>query len=143
MEKARLEEALEGGAETEAEFSCHPALAISNRSHLLPDKPTTELFWEGDRGMPREAGEGHRDLEQEPPTTPPPRLLCPGLWTHFRTSCLMQPCLSPVRRGPSRSGGCLPSSVSARKAKNKVKTQLRFWLPSGPAPGWKHSPNFP
>lgn len=85
-------------------------------------------------------GGGHEDLEGRPP---PRRLACLDHWPHLRTSLLRQQCLSPKKRGPSRTGGCLPSSVSARKAKNKVKTQLRFWLPSGPAPGWEHSPNFP
>lgn len=88
----------------------------------------------------RGAGEGREKSEGAPPacTLAQPRPLATPQNKLFNASvCLLQ------KRAPSRTGECIPSSVSVRKAKNKVKTQLRFWLPSGPAPGWEHSPNFP
>lgn len=127
-------EALDGELKTGAVCFCHQLRSLQSGV----TSPPTGLHCEGDRVPPRQAGEGREDLGGAPPA-----LLCPGLWPHFRTSCLEQECLSPVKRGPSRPEGALPSSVLARKAKNKVKTQLRFWLPSGPSPGWEHSPNFP
>lgn len=45
-------------------------------------------------------------------------------------------------RGPSRTRDYFSSSILARKAKNKVKTQLRFWLPSGPALARSTAPTF-
>lgn len=45
-------------------------------------------------------------------------------------------------RGPSKTRDCFSSSILARKAKNKVKTQLRFWLPSGPALARSTAPTF-
>ena len=126
-------EALDGGPKTGAVCSATSLEVFNQESPPLQLGSTMR-----GRMPPRQAGEGREDLGGAPPA-----LLCPGLWPHFRTSCLEQECLSPVKRGPSRPEGALPSSVLARKAKNKVKTQLRFWLPSGPAPGWEHSLNFP
>lgn len=45
-------------------------------------------------------------------------------------------------KGPSRARDYFSSSILARKAKNKVKTQLRFWLPSGPALARSTAPTF-
>lgn len=47
---------------------------------------------------------------------------CRGLWPHLTTSCRMPQRLSPVKGGPPRTGGGLPSSVS-QPEKLKIKSK--------------------
>lgn len=129
--RGSLDETVQGAAQTGAN-SCHRP-GISKRGHWSLAGP----YQEGDTVTPSWGRGTQRPREDAPADAGP------GGRPHPRTSPLMGQRPSPAHRGPSRPGGCLPSSDAARKVKNKVKTQLRFWLPSGPAPGWEHSPNFP
>lgn len=116
------------------------AFADSNRSHFLFHRAPLG----GDRVTSRQAREGCEPLGGAPPACMPACLLLsrPLATPHNKLSNATAS-VSCERR-PSQNWRRSPLlRLSARKAKNKVKTQLRFWPPSGPAPGWEHSPNFP
>lgn len=121
----------EGEAKTEAVFSCDLSIFQTGVT-----APSTGLPWEGNRVALRRARKDGNTCSLH-------ACSCLGLRPHLKTNCLTQRCLSPVKEALPELEDASPPPSQPKNAKNKVKTQLRFWLLSGPAPGWELSPNFP